>query len=139
MRWSKLKQLVEDRMADSLQHRVEVHSTRYHNRWQEDSRGWFTIDKREGANFSSAVAYGQLSEKEKFESALGASLFLPVGEMLCSGNEVLRAFAMLDRRVGKRRLREMELGDDEASLVWQFYDLRCEAEGIRKPAIVATA
>ena len=26
MRWSKLKQLVEDRMADSLQRRVEVHS-----------------------------------------------------------------------------------------------------------------
>jgi len=49
MRWSKLKQLVEDRMADSLQRRVEVHSTRYYS---GEGRGWITVDKREVANFS---------------------------------------------------------------------------------------
>jgi hypothetical protein len=147
MRWSKLKQLVEDRMADSLQRRVEVHSTRYHNdRWQEDSRGWLTIDKCEVTNFSSlsypywttaSSPQKYISEKAEFEQALGHMLTLSSEQMLASQNAIVRALAMLDRRLGKRRLREMELSDDEHPLVRQFYDLRCEAECIRKPAAVA--
>ncbi len=146
MRWSKLKQLIEDRMAPSLQHRVEVHSTRYHNdRWQEDSRGWFTIDKREVADFSSCMIYVPslgnsgpiLSEKEKFEQAVSAVLSLSVNEMVVSENAVIRALAMLDSRLGKRRLRALRLGDDEHPLVRQFYILRCEAEGTKAQTIAA--
>lgn len=147
MRWSKLKQLVEDRMADSLQRRVEVHSTRYRNdRWQEDSRGWFTVNKREIANYSSLrYPYWEssgspqkyLSEKGEFEQALGSVLFLSVNEMLVSDDTIIHAFAMLDSRLGKRRLRTMHLGDDEHPLVRQFYELRCEAEGIKPASEVA--
>lgn len=147
MRWSKLKQLVEDRMTDSLQRRVEVHSTRYHNdHWQEDSRGWLTIDTREVANFSSlsypywttaSSPQKYISEKAEFEQALGFVLTLSSNQMLASQNAIVRSLAMLDRRLGKRRLREMQLGEDEHPLVRQFFELRCEAEGIRKPAAVA--
>ena len=49
MRWSKVKQLVEERMAPSLHGRVEMHSTRYYS---GEGRGWITVDKREVANFS---------------------------------------------------------------------------------------
>jgi hypothetical protein len=146
MRWSKVKQLVEDRMAPLLQRRVEVHSTRYRNdRWQEDSRGWFTVDKREIANYSSLLypywgtsdpPQKYVSEKGEFEQALGSMLSLSVNAMLVSENEVLRALAMLDRRLGKRRLRTLHLGDDEHPLVRLFYGLRCEAEGIEKPVAV---
>jgi len=140
MRWSKVKQLVEERMAPSLQGRVEVHSTRYHNdRWQEDSRGWFTIDKHEVANFSSLIfPYGNIaehsdrnvSEKGDFERAIGISLSGSIDEMLQSENSITRALAMLDGRLGKRRLRTLQIRDDEHPLVRRFYDLRCESEGI---------
>lgn len=50
MRWSKLNQLVEDRMADSLQRRVEVHNARYRHAHDGEGRGWITVDKREVAN-----------------------------------------------------------------------------------------
>ena len=51
MRWSKLKQLVEDRMADSLQRRVEVHTTWYRC-LGHDRSSWITVDKHEVANMS---------------------------------------------------------------------------------------
>lgn len=147
MRWSKVKQRVEERVAPSLQHRVEVHSTRYHNdRWQEDSRGWFTIDKREVANFSSLIFPHRnvanhpdrnVSEKGNFERALGISLSASIDEMLQSENHIVRSLAILDGRLGKRRLRTLQLRDDEHPLVRQFYDLRCEAEGIKPPPVTA--
>lgn len=147
MRWSKVKQLVEERMAPSLQHHVEVHSTRYHNdRWQEDSRGWFTVDKCEVANFSSlsfpyweiaAPPQKYVSEKGEFEQALGSMFTLSIDEMLIAENAIVRALAMLDCRLGKRRLRMMQLGEDVHPLVRQFYDLRCEAEGIDPQPVTA--
>jgi len=168
MRWSKLKHLVEDRMADSLQRRIEVHSTRYHS---GEGRGWITVDKREVADFSTpgnlmrvhrlaiersgsdfwdaeggtqyrAVrrevettlqgdgAYNQWG----YHRALWDSLSLPIGDALLSDEMLIRAFAMLDSRLGKRRLRTLRLAEDEHPLVRQFYDLRCETEGIKAQA-----
>ncbi len=52
MMWSKLKQRIEERFADSLAGRVEVLSTYYrHGGWDNDGRGWLTFDRREIANF----------------------------------------------------------------------------------------
>ena len=65
------------------------------------------------------------------------SLLLSIDEALKSDNIFIRAFAMLDSRLGKRRLRTMHLSDDEHLLVRQFYDLRCEAEGITPRSEVA--
>jgi hypothetical protein len=42
----------------------------------------------------------------------------------------VRALAIIDRRVGKRRLRMLEVGPLEHPLVRQLYQLRCEAEGV---------
>jgi hypothetical protein len=96
------------------------------------------VDKREVANFSSLIyrywaeepPKKYVSEKDEFAQALGASLSLSVDRMLESDNAVLRALAMLDGRLGKRRLRAMRLRDDEHPLVRQFFMLRCESEGI---------
>lgn len=51
MMWSKLKQTIEGRFADSLKGRVEVFNARYHHAHDDDSRGWITVDKREIANY----------------------------------------------------------------------------------------
>ena len=163
MRWSKLKQLVEDRMADSLQRRVEVHNARYRHAHDGEGRGWITVDKREVANMcegrfwvhykdyvrDEAHYYAQHEEitamlhelgiltRAEFDDALWQSLSLSIDDALRSGDVVIRAFAMLDSRLGKRRLRTMHLSDDAHPLMRQFYDLRCEAEGITPRSEVA--
>lgn len=51
---------------------------------------------------------------------------------LSSGNPIVRIFALLDRRVGKRRLSALEdTMEQELDWVRPFYRLRMEAEGLR--------
>jgi hypothetical protein len=169
MRWSKLKQLVEQRFADSLNGRVEVHSTRYYS---GEGRGWITVDKHEVADFSTLGFFAQAYQRAKeqagtdftdpdaeeqaryykalreeqaalrnegalrqadYHRLLWDSLALSIDDASGSEAVLIRALAMLDRRLGKRRLRAFRLRDNEHPLVRQFYLLRCESEGI-KPA-----
>ena len=62
---------------------------------------------------------------------LEASLSLPVDAALASESPLLRALAVLDARVGKRRLRALAAAADEHPLVVALLRLRCDAEGIR--------
>jgi hypothetical protein len=55
---------------------------------------------------------------------------MSVEEMLRADSAIVRALAMLDRRLGKRRLARLSLAPDEIALVRGCYALRCEAEGI---------
>jgi hypothetical protein len=48
----------------------------------------------------------------------------------------IRAFAMLDHRLGKRRLRTMDLSG-EPHLVRAMYPLRCEAEQVERSVAAA--
>jgi hypothetical protein len=52
MMWSKLKQLTEEKFADSVKNRVEIFSTRYNKPNSTAGRGWITIDGIEIVNFS---------------------------------------------------------------------------------------
>jgi len=47
MQWSKLKQMIEHRMCDSLAGRVELHYARYRHAHDGHGRLWITIDGRE--------------------------------------------------------------------------------------------
>jgi hypothetical protein len=158
MRWSKLKQPVEDRMADSLQRRVEVHTTWYRCLGHDKlGRTWITVDKHEAASMSDLpywndyrvladeirVAKGTINyrdpeqriayyaaydEAEAMVHSRGSYscdqcnhrferyLLMPIDDVVRSGDMLVRALAMLDRRLGKRRLREMRLSDDEHPL-----------------------
>jgi|TARA_Y100000815_G_scaffold114790_1_gene103649 hypothetical protein len=44
MRWSKLKQRIEEGLADSAKGRVEVWVTRYRNAHDQEGEAWITID-----------------------------------------------------------------------------------------------
>ena len=44
MRWSKLKQRIEEGLADSAKGRVEVWSTRYRKAHDQEGESWITID-----------------------------------------------------------------------------------------------
>lgn len=155
MQWSKLKQLIEARFADSLAGRVEIHTTYYRQGgWDNLGRGWVAVDGLEIANFcdyqaidtrlrlSREIESGNLIppvsieriasiwtqawemqnmqglfERWDFHRALFDSLSLSIEDMLASENGIIRALAMVDRRLGKRRLRTLALADDELPFV----------------------
>jgi hypothetical protein len=52
MRWSKLKQQVENRIAESLCGRVELHTAHYRHARDSDGRSWLTIDGKELASMA---------------------------------------------------------------------------------------
>jgi hypothetical protein len=55
----------------------------------------------------------------------------PIEDSLCSENPLVRMFAILDRRIGKRTLIKQKLMI-EAQPIWlqHFYNIRIEAEGL---------
>ena len=57
-----------------------------------------------------------------------------IEKSLCSEHPLVRVFALLDRRVGKRRLLAMrERMQEEQEEVRRFYHIRMEAEGLEAP------
>jgi hypothetical protein len=56
-----------------------------------------------------------------------AYLDMPVQLALKSRNPFIRSLAIIDRRVGRRTLEELEIGEDQHSLVQEFYRLRMKA------------
>ena len=66
-----------------------------------------------------------------FISSVTVYLKTDVLSALHSDNYILRVFAYMDRRVGKRTLIKIK-NDVEALPEWvkQFYRIRCEAEGL---------
>lgn len=71
---------------------------------------------------------------EEFCEALEIYRNQPIADSICAANPIVRMFALLDRRVGKRRLFTMQdaLYKDPAWLA-RFYALRIEAEKITTP------
>ncbi len=55
----------------------------------------------------------------------------PIDEILASKNPIVRALAMVDRRVGKRRLRAFD-PENEHPLVKKMLSFRLEAEGMEQ-------
>jgi hypothetical protein len=113
-----------------------------------------TLDGEEIGSFSDASWWRQLSVRrkdlgeswEEAESALqqhGAlsrndfyeALYLYLGaaisESIESDHPIVRGLAMLDRRLGKRGLRKLNLRKNEHPFVRYLFAVRCEAEGLR--------
>ena len=66
-------------------------------------------------------------------------LDLSIDDASKSENPIIRGFAMLDRRFGKRRLCNFDL-TKEHPLVSQFYRFRCHVEGLESgQPLTATA
>lgn len=154
MKWSKLKQLIESSFTDKLKGRVTIYSTIYRTTGADkDGRGWIVVDKKEvfsactskwtnemyvshrfdGMDLDDAI--GELynngvMQQHEFYNALFEFISLPIDQALNSENVVIRALAMIDKRVGKRRLQKIKLKVEEHALVKTLYKLRCEVEGI---------
>jgi hypothetical protein len=160
MQWSKLRIRVEELLADSVKGRVGLHSTRYRHVHDGDGRDWITLDGQElvnmphwyrwtvrhGVNCEAAV--GTNSEKlPDYDSlfrfgGLGRAMFeyltLSIDDILISQNVLIRAIGMLDRRVGKRRLKGL-VDENAHPLIGFFHRFRCDAEGVALPDLQITA
>jgi hypothetical protein len=156
MRWSQLKSRISELVDPSVRDRVALHQARYRYTREEVGRVWLTIDGREVASFDSstytrrraelahalehdmtspeadAVARRELREaglSDDYEAIadLGRYLSLSIEDALASPSPLVRALAVIDRRVGKRRLRSLAANPIEHPLVRQLLRLRLDA------------
>ena len=160
--WSNLKKHMNDLLCDSLKDKISYFYTSYHEVHNAYGRATINYCKKEMVAFSwvemykqeqevsqlyqegKKVSYGEL-EKGKwmpecklcdadFINSLTIYLKTDIATSLNSDNYLLRVFAYMDRRVGKRTL--IKIKDDVEKLpdwVKQFYRIRCEADGIIFP------
>lgn len=161
MRWSKLKQRLEDNFADSLQRRVELHQTRYRESHDQEGEFWITFDKTKILSIGSMTMLNALSKAkielretgmshaeahsqaidelerqgalllEQVISQLKNYLNQSIDEIMSAPSPIIRALGLLDRRFGLRRLERFD-PSGEHEFVALLYGLRCKAEGFPK-------
>ena len=153
MQWSRLKKMIEDRICDSLRGSIDLHATSYRDGYDVTGRYWIVVDGERvfsaytargsrqywetssGAIDLGADAEGSMVARERpdlagsdahhrFTDALERYLSLSIDDALDDPDEVIRALAMIDRRLGTRRLRSLRISDDEHPLVRYMYELR---------------
>lgn len=140
MKWSKLKKLVEDRFAPSLQGRVAIFSTQYGN--CHCGRAWLTVDGEEVANFCTRakhqglldrvdppLGYGEISRQDAYAACWAFVHDLSIDESLADSDPLVQTLAVLDSRVGKRRLKTIDPVPLHP-LAQKFLSLRLEGEGV---------
>jgi hypothetical protein len=64
------------------------------------------------------------------QDALKEYLSLSIEDALKSSNKLIKALAMVDKRLGKRKLKELSPAADEHWLIKRFYELRCSIESL---------
>ena len=87
---------------------------------QHPAADWHTQNALVGA----AIKDSGVQHTAFLSHSLHRYLEAPIEDSLQSTNLVIRAFAMIDRRTGKRTLARTALTDDEHPLVRTFYELR---------------
>lgn len=128
MRWSKLKSLIEQRFTPALSKRLAIHSAAY----GDCSCGhcWITLDKKVIANFctrayynrklqgesganpmyhTQLVLYGEKSRQDAYRSMFDYIHSMSFEEALQSSDVLIQALAVLDARLGKRRMKLLDV------------------------------
>jgi hypothetical protein len=149
MQWSKLKSRTKSLIVPELRDRIDFHLTSYRESHDGADKVWISVDGKRvfeckhyvserwdyaayfsglrGNEIKSAKAAVGIHAPQDFGSAVRAYLDMPISEALNSSNPIVRAFAIVDRRVGKRTLTKLDVSDCDHALVKAFYDLRASA------------
>ena len=139
MKWSKLKALVENKIAPSMSERFSINSTAYGN--CSCGHAWITLDKEVVANFCTRAfwnrspsfdqekkkfvagevpegiskkyekqltEYGELSRQDAYQACWEFVHDLSAEQALASDDPLIQTLAVLDSRVGKRRLLKID-------------------------------
>ena len=157
--WSKTRQILKERLADSLKGRVDYHYDVYHtNKCKEkpemyyemhvmsiiiDGDAWFCTnpnyyDFTYGSNKKTEEEIiremGLVGNESRFEAPKYIRQYLnelSIDEAFTHDNYFIRLLALLDGRIGKRRLRPLlDNIDNEPEWFRKWIRLRCEAEGM---------
>ena len=160
--WSGIrKKLESEYLAKSLQGHIQYYATTYSRSHDHEGRAAIRYDGKEiikGCYWYNWTKAGQFPKDEKYErrmreenafmddTALKLGVFdqrsfyaafqefdqQSIEKSLKSENLIVRIFAVLDRRVGKRRLLMMkDTIDQEPNTFKEFYAIRARAEGIK--------
>lgn len=147
--WSGIRKKLEtEYLAPSLRGHIQYYATSYSRSPDHEGRAAIRYDGKEiikGCYYNNWMKADLFPKDEKYEkrmkkefafiddTALQLGIFDQQGiEMsLKSENLIVRIFAVLDRRVGKRRLALMkETIAEEPDTFREFYAIRMKAEGL---------
>lgn len=143
--WSSTRKHLEERLAECLQGRVRYHVTRYPTT-ADCHRCWITLDGVEAITFRDCVncfAYCEAQRKRlphvdvvagsgDSVYTLSACLSRPFDALVASSHQVEQIFAVLDRRMGVRRLRRLDF-ESMPDAVFVAARFRVNAEGLHLP------
>lgn len=154
------KKLEKEYLAESLRGRVQYYATAYSKSDDHEGRAAIRVDGKEivkGCYYNWFLKQDEFPKNETYESrirhpfadmddtALKLGIFdqkcfyaafdefdnQSIEESLKSEDQIVRIFAVLDRRLGKRRLERMkETIADEEETFRIFYMIRAQAEGL---------
>jgi hypothetical protein len=146
VRWSKLRKLVRDRFAPEVRDRLDINSAAYGA--STCGHAWLTWDGEVVANFCTSafinadgylpdapprppgpnelVGYGEFSRQDAYHACWALVHDLSIEDALADDDALVRALAIVDARLGKRRLTQL---DPEAlhPLPRRLLELRLEA------------
>ena len=134
MSWSGMRSKLENEyLAASLRGHIQYYATSYNKCPDHEGRAAIRFDGKEEMAFmdDTAVRLGVFDQRSFYEAF---SIFdnQSIEESLSSENMLVRIFAILDRRVGKRRLEKIRRGiEGEEKTFREFFAIRAAAEGLR--------
>lgn len=135
MRWSKLKKRIEENFADSVRERISIHSAAYGA--CTCGHAWLTLDGNVIANFCTRahynrfqygdkdrdygitpeqqkryrdqfVDYGEISRQDVYRACWAFIHELSFDDALGSDDPLIQSLAALDKRLGKRRYKQVK-------------------------------
>lgn len=146
--WSKTKKALMERTADNLKKRVrynfEVYTTNKYRWWCEmpvfyiyvDDELWFATNPnyygRHSYAGNDALSQGIVDVHNMMQYIHNYLNVYSVKECLGSGNYILKMLTVLDRRLGKRIIKQLvDNFSNEPEWFRKFIILRAESEGVR--------
>lgn len=152
MQWSKLKSRVKNLICPELRNRIDFHLTSYRKSHDGADKVWITVDGKrvfsckhypheweeaaayqkglKGDEIKTTLAKIEIHSPGDFGDAMRSYLDMPVSDALKSRDPIVQAFAIVDRRLGKRTLAKLDLSDCRHTLVRAFYQLRIDSAHI---------
>jgi hypothetical protein len=120
-----------EKVYQQMKKEVDQQEIPYNENWEV----MFNSKERQELEKLSDDAEEIMMNQNTFESYHLYSAFmkyssLSIEEAIKSENILIRAYAMFDRRLGKRRLKELDLTEHTHPLILDFYKIRCDVEGI---------
>jgi len=104
--------------------------------WSNAESWYYPHDPEGRERFAKAVEEAHAANvfsRGEWHQALFDYLNMSIDDILKSDNLLIRALGMVDARLGKRRLKNMDVSQ-EHQLVQRLYLLRCDAEGLAPAA-----